>query len=44
MTEYRRPHVPGAAWFFTVGLAERRGDGCWWIESTPGALRFVACG
>ena len=27
MTEYRRVRVPGATWFFTVGLAERRGNG-----------------
>ena len=26
MTEYRRPHIPGATWFFTVNLAERRGN------------------
>jgi len=26
MTEYRRAHVPGATWFFTVNLAERRGN------------------
>ena len=25
MTQYRRPTVPGAAWFFTVNLAERKG-------------------
>ena len=25
MTEYRRARVAGATWFFTVGLAERRG-------------------
>ena len=24
MTEYRRAHVPGATWFFTVNLAKRR--------------------
>jgi putative transposase len=24
MTEYRRAHVPGASWFFTVNLAERK--------------------
>ncbi len=24
MTNYRRTHVPGATWFFTVNLAERR--------------------
>jgi len=24
MTTYRRVHVPGATWFFTVALAERR--------------------
>ena len=27
MTEYRRTRVPGATWFFTVGLAERRDNG-----------------
>ncbi len=26
MTEYRRPHVPGATWFFTVNLAQRHGN------------------
>ncbi len=26
MTEYRRAYVPGAAWFFTVNLAERKGN------------------
>jgi putative transposase len=26
MTEYRRAHVPGATWFFTVNLAERKGN------------------
>ena len=26
MTDYRRAYVPGASWFFTVNLAERRGN------------------
>ena len=26
MTSYRRSHTPGATWFFTVNLAERRGN------------------
>lgn len=26
MTEYRRFHIPGATWFFTVNLAERHGN------------------
>src|SRR6266576_2187347 len=26
MTRYRRASVPGATWFFTVNLAERRGN------------------
>ncbi len=26
MTEYRRAHVPGGTWFFTVNLAERKGN------------------
>ncbi|MHB1590471.1 MAG: transposase [Sulfuricella sp.] len=26
MTEYRRAHVLGATWFFTVNLAERKGN------------------
>lgn len=26
MTEYRRFHLPGATWFFTVNLAERLGN------------------
>lgn len=26
MTDYRRPSVPGATWFFTVNLAERKGN------------------
>ena len=27
MTEYRRAHVLGASWFFTVNLAQRKGTG-----------------
>jgi putative transposase len=26
MTEYRRVYVPGASWFFTVNLAQRKGN------------------
>jgi len=26
MTEYRRAHVPGSSWFFTVNLAQRKGN------------------
>lgn len=26
MTQYRRPSLPGATWFFTVNLAERHGN------------------
>jgi len=26
MAQYRRAHVPGAMWFFTVSLAERQGN------------------
>jgi putative transposase len=26
MTEYRRAHMPGASWFFTVNLAQRKGN------------------
>ena len=26
MTEYRRPHTPGATWFFTVNLAQRKAN------------------
>jgi len=26
MTDYRRARVPGAMWFFTVGLVERKGN------------------
>jgi hypothetical protein len=26
MTDYRRIHIPGATWFFTVNLAERKGN------------------
>jgi putative transposase len=26
MTEYRRAYIPGASWFFTVNLAERKGN------------------
>jgi putative transposase len=26
MTEYRRASIPGATWFFTVNLAERKGN------------------
>ncbi len=42
MTNYRRTHVPGATWFFTVNLAERRSrllvDR---IDSLRQALRYV---
>jgi putative transposase len=26
MTDYRRAYLTGATWFFTVNLAERRGN------------------
>ena len=26
MTAYRRPHAPGASWFFTVNLAQRKNN------------------
>lgn len=26
MTNYRRIYIPGATWFFTVNLAERKGN------------------
>ncbi len=39
MTEYRRAWLPGAAWFFTVNLAERRGNRHW--VSSPVIARSV---
>ncbi|HEY5971604.1 MAG TPA: hypothetical protein VIT22_06455 [Pseudoxanthomonas sp.] len=42
MTNYRRTHVPGAASFFTVNLAERRSRllvEC--IDTLRDALRYV---
>lgn len=33
MTDYRRAYIPGATWFFTVNLAERR-DNCLLVEKT----------
>ena len=26
MTDYRRFYIPGSTWFFTVNLAQRRGN------------------
>jgi len=26
MTDYRRDYLPGATWFFTVNLVERKGN------------------
>ena len=37
MTQYRRPTVPGATWFFTVNLAERKGNSL--LVDEVGALR-----
>lgn len=43
MTAYRRVHVPGATWFFTVALARRRDNRllveC--IEELRVAFRYV---
>ena len=43
MTEYRRAHVPGATWFFTVNLAERKGNSLLvnHIEELRQAFRYV---
>ena len=43
MTEYRRARVPGATWFFTVGLAERWGNGLLVerVEALRSAFRTV---
>ena len=37
MTEYRRAWLPGATWFFTVNLAERRGN--WLLVERIDVLR-----
>ncbi len=29
MADYRRTRLPGATWFFTMNLAERRGNRLW---------------
>jgi hypothetical protein len=39
MTDYRRAYIPRATWFFTVNLAERRGNRLL-IEKN----RFIALG
>ena len=43
MTQYRRGSVPGATWFFTVNLAERKGNRLLLdeIDSLRGAFRTV---
>jgi putative transposase len=43
MTEYRRVYIPGATWFFTVNLAERRGNRLWVdkIDSLRLAFAYV---
>jgi putative transposase len=43
MTEYRRAHVPGATWFFTVNLAERQGNRLLvnHIDALKNAFRYV---
>jgi hypothetical protein len=40
MTEYPRPKVPGATWFFTVNLAQR--DGSHLLVAHIGRLRYNA--
>ena len=35
MTDYRRAYSPGASWFFTVNLAERRGNR-WLLDQIDG--------
>jgi hypothetical protein len=37
MTEYRRARIPAATWFFTVNLAERKGNRL--LVEEIGALR-----
>ena len=39
MTDYRRAYVPGASWFFTVNLAERRGNR--WLIDKINELRLA---
>jgi putative transposase len=43
MTDYRRAYIPGATWFFTVNLAERRGNHLLTekIDSLRAAFRYV---
>ena len=43
MTDYRRIHVPGATWFFTVNLAERNGNRLLVerIDALRSAFRYV---
>lgn len=43
MTEYRRTHMPGATWFFTVNLAERHGNRLWidHVDALREAFRYV---
>ena len=42
LTNYRRIHAPGATWFFTVNLAQRRsGLLVEHIDALRGALRYV---
>ena len=44
MTEYCRTWHPGATWFFTVDLAERRGNRLWSSGLMCCELRFVTFG
>lgn len=43
MTEFRRAHIPGATWFFTVNLAERKGNRLLLdrIDDLRAAMRYV---
>jgi len=43
MTEYRRTYIPGVAWFFTVNLAQRKGNYLLisHIDELRGAFRYI---
>ncbi|MDY6992807.1 MAG: hypothetical protein SVR94_09425 [Pseudomonadota bacterium] len=43
MTNYHRANVPGATWFFTVNLAERKGNRLLieYIDELRKAFRYV---
>ena len=43
MTDYRRFYIPGSTWFFTVNLAQRRGNHLlvFRIDGLREAFRYV---